>query len=249
MDWSSVRDRHQTSSILASVFVDRRYLPGGGLLGSLLVHIAILSGLMVLSSQVRANQRYRPRVRVTTVNLKDPNYKLYLPMLLAGRADLVPSKESPVSRPERAAGIAQPVKGFSYPGPQPFISDVPAPTNSVQTVLQPALQNLPTLPPPLLLPNVVRLAATIPASAPFPVEREPVPPVVERTVKPVPAPTKSAMPRETLPKVLLPRSAPDFPEPTLAILEKSAPPKETNPVASSTKPVESLVALSPMPAP
>ena len=105
MDWSSVRNRHQTPSILASVFVDRRYLPGGGLLGSLLVHIAILSALLVISSQVRANQRYRPRVRVTTVNLKDPNYKLYLPMLLAGHAELAPSKESPAARPERAAGI------------------------------------------------------------------------------------------------------------------------------------------------
>jgi TonB family protein len=248
-DRFSVRDRYNRPSMLASVFVDRRYLPGGGLLGSLFVHGAILSGLLLLSSQVRATQQYRAHVRVTIVNLKDPNYRLYLPILLSGHAELAAPKEGLASRPERVAAPVPTVKGFSYPGPQPFISDVPKATNSVQTVLQPALQNLPTLPPPLLLPNVVRMADAIPAPAPFATERQPAA-SVEQAVKPVPAPAKSQLPRVETPKVLLvSRSAPEFPEPAMPPVEKSLVPKESNPVEASSKPVEPLLALSPMPAP
>jgi len=225
-------------------------LPGGGLLCSLFVHGAILSGLLFVSSQIRATQQYRSHQRITIVNLKDPNYKLYLPMLLAGGADLATPKESVPSRSERAPGPDHTVKGFSYPGPQPFVSDVPKPTNRVQTILQPTLQNLPTLPPPLLLPNVVRLADAIPAPALFPVERQPAPARVEPAVKPIPDPPKPAIAHVEMPKVLLPFSAPEVPEPAMATFEKSPAPKESASVEKTpSKPVEPALSLSPMPAP
>jgi hypothetical protein len=242
-----------TSSIFASALIDRRYLPGRGLLCSLLVHGMTLSGLLLLSLSARSAQQYLPRLRVTTINLRDPNYRLYLPILLGADPGLAIPKEGINSHQGPIAASARGVKGFSYPGPQPFISDVPNPTNRVQTVLQPALENPPSLPPPLLLPNVVRLVDDVPAPVPFPAEKQPIAAPVEPSLKPIAAPAKSAMPPVAMPKVLLPRSvAPELPEPAIPPPPpppNSPVPKESNPVEASPKPVEPLLALSPMPAP
>src|SRR5215472_7337083 len=66
--------------LLACTIVDKRYLPGRSILCSILVHSLVVYGLLFISASANfAEPPYRP-LRVTMVNLKDPNYKLYLPV-------------------------------------------------------------------------------------------------------------------------------------------------------------------------
>lgn len=56
-----------------STSVHGRYLPGRAILGSILVHSAVIYGLLVVSVSVDFTEPKRPPLRVTMVNLKDPN--------------------------------------------------------------------------------------------------------------------------------------------------------------------------------
>ena len=97
-------------------------------------------------------------------------------------------------------------KGLSYPGPQTIISDPPNPTNSIQTVLQPDIENPPVLIPPIPLPNIVQVAEValvapkIPEPAPEP-PKEVKPP---EEPKPEPAPEAPPQPRVPEPAMVLP---------------------------------------------
>src|SRR5439155_14473648 len=87
----------------------------------------------------------------------------------------------PGSKPNDKSAPVAPAprtRGLSYPGPQPIVSDFEHPTNSIQTVLQPALPNPAILKPPLLLPNIVQVADAGPvpeAKSPEPSQRPLVP--------------------------------------------------------------------------
>jgi len=102
------------------------------------------------------------------------------------------------SRPSPAPGQA--AKGLVYPGPQEIISDPPEPTNSTQTLIQPALKNAPILDRPLALPNLV-LVADAGLAAP----RRPLPPTAkepaEEQPKPEPAPPPPANKPEPAPAI------------------------------------------------
>jgi hypothetical protein len=93
-------------------------------------------------------------------------------------------------------------KGLSYPGPQPILSDFPQPTNLSQTLLQPALKNPPTLPPPLSLPNIVKMADAGPAlrsELPQPFVNPPeIKPAEPPAPKPEPKPPEPPSPPATL---------------------------------------------------
>src|SRR5262245_50011186 len=143
--------------LLACTTVDKRYLPGRGILCSILVHSFVVYGLLFVSASANFIEPPYPPMRVTMVNLKDPNYKLYLPVLL-GADPPPPETREPAPPPERP-------NEFSYPGPQRIISDFPKPTNRIQTILQPALKDPPVVPPPLNLPNIVQLADAAPTPA------------------------------------------------------------------------------------
>src|SRR5262249_30604299 len=129
-----------------------RYLPGRAILGSILVHSAVICGLLTISVSADFKEFNRPSLRVTMVNLKDPNYRLYLPVLMG-------ADPPPASEPDRGSlSVETKPNGpsddrtsrLSYPGPQPIVSDFPNPTNHIQTILQPALTQPPVLPPPLM---------------------------------------------------------------------------------------------------
>ena len=80
---TAVSASKQESALLTSTTVDRGYLPGRGLLCSLVVHVVVCFGLLSLSTSGSLERR-RPAMRVTMINLKDPNYRLYLPILGGG---------------------------------------------------------------------------------------------------------------------------------------------------------------------
>ena len=93
------------------------------------------------------------------IDLKDPNYRLYLPVLYGAEyPNSAVQEDEPKPAPNKPAALSVNLAaGFSYPGPQPIVSDFPKPTNLIQTLLQPKLLDPPTLPPPLSLPNLVQM--------------------------------------------------------------------------------------------
>jgi hypothetical protein len=61
------------------------------------------------------------------------------------------------SGPTLSTGLrARSQRGFSYPGPQPMISNPPDSIPGIQTILQPSTKNLPTLKRLVELPNIVQ---------------------------------------------------------------------------------------------
>ena len=177
---------------------------------SLLVHEIVLFGVLAVSIWIAPKTKPRPPELVGMINLREHRDIIYFPAI---------GHESPPAA-ERS--------GFSYPGPQTIISDVPEPTNRILTVLQPAIQNPPILKPPLLLPNMLQLP---PASA---VPRLQIPMPI---VKAPPAPVAPA-----LPAPVVKPSPPPVEEQQLVVPEVKVP-------AAPLKAVDvPLLTLSPMPA-
>ena len=247
----TLRPGKRVPFVLASTNVDRGYLPGRGLLYSILVHEIIFSGMLVLSVTNLFDQSrpsVRPPERVLMVNLREPNF--FLPILGSGKPG-----ESRASGGLKA-GLKAPsvasapsTKGLTYPGPQPIVSDFPEPTNRFQTILQPEIKNPAILPPPLSLPNLVRVPEFEPPTPP-----PEAPPVLQPQVKPIEPPSQlaSAVPIDA-PKLVLPaivsRNTP-MPE----IKPPEPPPKieppEPIPAIPAPKSAEPpLLTLSPAPTP
>jgi hypothetical protein len=207
------------------------------------------------------------------VNLKDPNYRLYLPVLLSAKAPTTTQADAGSEVLEKKPNItlADRKKSLTYPGPQLIVSDVSNPTNSIQTILQPALKDPPVLPPPITLPNMVQMPEVVsPSTMPKPTlldvvkapELQPPGTPIQPELKPVELPVKVAPPPIDLKKVVLPvggpQSIPDVAPPQLAELktetvsasQSTSAPKQPNTADSAvTKRVEPLLTLSPMPAP
>src|SRR5262245_1800175 len=201
--------------LLGLTIIDKRYMPGRGILYSILVHSMVIYGLLFVSVSANFTEApYRP-VRVTMVNLRDPNYKMYLPVLFGADPPQTDAPKGPkVSEPEPKRAPVVRSTGFSYPGPQPIVSDFPNPTNRIQTILQPALQDPPIVPPPLNLPNIVRLADAVPPPSALirkPIdavkhpELQPAPPDL-RPEKAIELPVKVVPPPVNLKNVVLPVS-------------------------------------------
>ena len=171
-------------------------MPGRGLLYSILVHEIIFFGMLLLSMS-NLFEPSRPPERDMMVSLQERADALYLPILGGGNpgegrtgGGLDAGRKAP------SVASAPTTKGFSYPGPQPILSDFPKPTNTFQTVLRPELKNPATLPPPLSLPNLVQIPEFEP----------PTPPVeLQPQVKPIEPPSQlaSAVPIDA-PKLVLP---------------------------------------------
>jgi hypothetical protein len=205
--------------------------------------------------------------QVVMIDIRDPESMMYFPMLLGGDPDEGSSEDSREPQTKKLPQASPPsTKGLSYPGPQPILSNVPEPTNLIQTVLQPELENPRILIPPLLLPNIIQLADRFPVpqeppdqhedipDTAEPVAQEPAePPVVEVEVRPaeplVPPDEPAAQLPIDAPELALPTVAsvlPEFTLPELAPLAKppepepkpiQEPPRKPEP-ESLTKPIE-----------
>jgi hypothetical protein len=258
--------------VLGSTTVHRGHLPGRGLIYSVLVHEIVFFGLLFLSVPNlfdRSRPPFRPPERFLMVNLREPT--LYLPILGEGKpsegregAGLEARRKAP------SVASAPSSKGLSYPGPQPILSDFPEPTNRFQTILQPELKNPAILPPPLSLPNLVRLPEFEPPAPPVEVKQPEPPPVLQPQVKPIEPPSElaSALPIDA-PKLVVPAIVsrntpmleirPPEPPPKIEPPEPVPPtpappnrslPKDNGPQEPAPKPVEPpLLTLSPTPAP
>jgi hypothetical protein len=105
-------------------------------------------------------------------------------------------------------------KGFSYPGPQPILSDLTEPTNSFQTLLQPALAHPLILKPAPFLPNLVQVADAGPVPQPEPPEPAMKPPAAVQ-----PAEQQPAAPSRVQPEV----KAAEPESPTIKLVEPTPP--------------------------
>ena len=238
--------------LFKTAILSHPYFPARGIPYSLLVHAIVLSVLISLRVSHNAAGQSTPAPRAVVIDSSESRVVMFLPLIGGGRQGRgsegmgLPGGGLKARRKGPPAAPAPGRKGLSYPGPQPILSDFPEPTNLSQTLLQPALKNPPTLPPPLSLPNIVQMANAGPAIRPEPPEPffkppDPVkptePPVVKPEVKPpepVSPPATLAMPTPVdESKMLLPASVPKvgplpekvFPEPTPSL----KPPEQITP--------------------
>ncbi len=192
---TAVRRSEQHRILFRSANLDYNYRPFRGLLFSLLAHASLLSGVLFFPISAKVSERYRYLARAVIIDHN--KMVLYLPAI----GDRPHKREpEPGSKPhDKSAPVASAPRsrGFSYPGPQPIVSDFEHPTNSIQTVLQPALPNPAILNPPLLLPNIVQVADAGPvpeAKSPEPSQRPPEPPKPVEQLKVDPPTVTSPVP-------------------------------------------------------
>ncbi len=196
------------------------YIPVRGLPYSILIHAILLLAILILPPIRTTREAPRVEERIVMIDLRDPDAMMYLPLLLDEAPAEAPKTINSEPRPKKFLPAPAPVvPGLSYPGPQLIISDVPEPTNSIQTLLQPALENPPVLKPPLSLPNIVQIAGIDSSmeAPPDPIETQPQEIKAEVPPQEPPAPkqeVKSADP-PLLPIEIAPRKPIELPKPEL----------------------------------
>ncbi|MBZ5526884.1 MAG: energy transducer TonB [Acidobacteriia bacterium] len=148
------------------MLLSRGSLPGRGVLYSFLAHEIWLFGILFLSFLPGTARVRHSTEDVEMIDLRKQHEVIYLPRLGGGRAGREQKRSGAGSAAMVFPGeVARSSKGFTYPGPQPMVSDPPHPTNQIQTILQPALSKPRILKSFVPLPNMVEVA-----SAPLPAE-------------------------------------------------------------------------------
>src|SRR5437763_15247404 len=182
-------------------------------------------------------------------------------------------------KPKSAPAPARASKGSTYPGPQPILSEPPKPPkpdNTQQTLLQPRLKLPPVLRDFVPLPNIVQMATAAPAPLDIRKNKSSVvraPKLIEPPKLKLPAaklritPNQPHLPEfhpaeidsREAPKLAMPVNAPEEPAPlkvqkeqVAKKAEKAVQPPKAEQVASAAsrgKALQTLIALSPTPAP
>lgn len=133
------------------------YLPGRGLLYSIIGHEAAMFALFLFISYILPSFQGQ---KLIVGSLSSQDHIIYLPEVGGGEQ----GQKSPgggISKPQQAsAAPARASKGFAYPGRQPILSSPPNPTNAFQTVLRPLVVHPEPLRKLVPLPNVVQMAET-----------------------------------------------------------------------------------------
>jgi hypothetical protein len=132
------------------------YLPGRGLLYSVIAHEVVLFGLFLLVHF--GLPEFRSEKLVSQLNSRD--HIIYLPEMGGGKE----GEKSPgggASAPhDPSAAPAHASRGFAYPGKQAILSDPPNPTNAFQTLQRPLLVHPAPLNKLVPLPNIVQMSET-----------------------------------------------------------------------------------------
>ncbi len=231
--------------------VNHGYRPGWGLACSAVAHEIAFFGLLFLSIIYSRIVPPWPPELTRVIDLSNPTEVVYLPSLGGGsEGNGQPGGEPGSARPVPSAKPARSSKGFSYPGPQPIVSDPPKANNSIQTILRPALKNPPVLQPLIPLPNIVQMANTAPPALDV-TAIQPAMPAFHPAVTPPIEPPKLTLPASDPQNLPLLSAVAEPPLPVPSMVEK---PREPRPEEVSTLPVrgtdrQSLLALSPVPAP
>jgi len=161
---------------LASSNLSRAYFPGRGVPYSLIIHAFVVVGFIFLPPIRIPSALISPADKVVMLDLHDPETMMFLPELGGGSRSMeILSEGANKTAKESAAPAAGGSKGFSYPGPQRIISDPPEPTNEIQTILQPEIENPPILTPLIPLPNIVKIADAGPVTGTNPIDAPELP--------------------------------------------------------------------------
>src|SRR5213594_3981497 len=248
--------------------------PGWPLAYSFILHeLAIFA--IVLLSVVASRFHHIPEAESLKLNPTD--HVIYLPVLGGGsEGNGHEGGLSGEATPKSAPAPARASKGFSYPGPQPILSEPPRPDNTQQTLLQPRLKLPPVLRDFVPLPNIVQMANATPAPLDIRKNKSSVthaPKLIEPPKLKLPAaklritPSQPDLPEfhpaeidsREAPKLAMPVNAPEEPAPlkvqkeqVAKKVEKAVQPPKAEQVASAAsrgKDLQTLIALSPTPAP
>ena len=256
--------------VLAAANLTRLYFPGKALPFSVLIHIVIFCAVLLL--QILGYPIGEPVIpeQVKSIHRKiPPRVVVFLPLVGGGSPSMFfPFSQSKPPEKKQAVARAPRKKGLAYPGPQPIVSDVPKPTNPIQTILQPDLEKPPTLQPLLPLPNLVQIAgnrrnqrldvpepALRPPEPVKPVERKlPEPPSEQPDVKAYAAlpplnltPAKIETPKMVLPPLQPPPPEPEAPKDELKAAKSGLPQPQLE--SQGGQDSLNLLVLSPVPAP
>lgn len=224
------RSRPIERPVLHSANLVHAYFPGKGLPLSLCLHAVLLCALLFLRMPRITPLKIPQPPRNAVIERNEQRVVMYLPLMGGGSFGLIApqSRTKKRVRPPAEAAVSKP-KGLSYPGRQEIISDPPDPTNLIQTLQQPALQQAPILPPPLLLPNIVQLAEArteTPAEAPLPEAK--TPPPIRPADPPSADPPPARPPQQIRPPDPPPVKAPEAPKPADPM--PARPPEKPKPV-------------------
>src|SRR2546427_37342 len=248
--------------------------PGWPLAYSCILHELAIFAIFLLC--IVAN-RFHPIKETEALNLNPTDQIIYLPVLGGGSEGN--GREGGLSgdvEPKSAPAAARASKGFTYPGPQPILSQPPKLDNTQQTLLQPRLKLPPTLQDFVPLPNIVQMANAAPAPLDIRKNKSSIthaPKLIEPPKLKLPAtklrvtPIQLDLPefhppeidsRES-PKLAMPVNAPEEVAPlkvqkeqVAKKAEKAVQPPKAEQVASAAsrgKDLQTLIALSPIPAP
>ena len=113
------------------------YSPGFGILYSLFIHGIVLTVVVHLLTARHSTDPFQPLEPLTGSGVQ---MVMYLPSIGGGGQGGQGGLESAAEGP---AAPSSGTKGLVFPGPQLVRADSPEPTNSVQTLLQPELEDLP----------------------------------------------------------------------------------------------------------
>ncbi len=192
------------SAVMASLDLASFYSPGRGIGYSVVIHAVLLTVV-----QLWAIIHIPPPPPIP----EEVSAVMWLPTLGGGEEGGGDGSESSDSKPSAAPTSG--TEGLVFPGPQWIHTDSPLPTNSLQTLLQPDLKDLPILDTPLDLPNLLSMPEVGVITPPEPVELA-VEPLEEPAEPEAPPPVDVPEPVEVAEEVP-PEPAP--PEPVQAELE------------------------------
>ena len=132
------------------------YLPGRGLLYSVIGHELAVFGLFLLAHY--GLPELRPQKLIAQLNSQD--HVIYLPEVGGGKEGEKSPGGGPSAPHDPSAAPAHASRGFAYPGRQAILSDPPNPTNAFQTLQRPLLVHPAPLTKLVPLPNIVQMAET-----------------------------------------------------------------------------------------
>ncbi len=155
-------------SLFDEIDLSKFYFPGRGVIPSLVVHIVAVFGIFFFPLIHSLILPVPPFEKVVFIDLSEPQTVMYLPPYQGNRPQ-TPVRETEDSSEPSSTTTAPASEGLSYPGLQPILSDPPEPTNQIQTILQPKIENPEPLVPPLPLPNIIQ-TENIPMAVQSPTE-------------------------------------------------------------------------------
>src|SRR5207247_4009179 len=221
--------------------------------------------------------RFHPIKEAESLKLNPTDHVIYLPVLGGGsEGNGHWGGLSGEVKPKSAPAPARASKGFTYPGPQPILSEPARPDNTQQTLLQPRLKLPPLIRDFVPLPNIVQMANAAPAPLDIRKNKSSIthaPKLIEPPKLKLPAaklritPSQPDLPEfhpaeidsREAPKLAMPVNAPE--EPAALKVQKEQVAKKSEKAAQAPKPeqvasaatrgkdLQTLIALSPTPAP